>query len=155
MKEVNDRPFVKEVERRLQGFGWKKLGSPERLPGNGLTEFSKKNKHGSTLIKVALSADALARTGFYEIVSVEIREYIKPPYDIDGVQTMKQIIDDAALELLRMGIPFRPDYVFGRYLKECLEGNQYLRQKYRLESYELEDYGKMKKPSILKKEPIC
>ena len=99
------------------------------------------SSQGNTVgIEIALDAHALGCYGYYGVCSVNITAWeYSPPYIRDDLSSMLDLIYKTEWDLLKLGIPFRPTYAFGKHTEHQLGLNLDLRKKYELDKYENED----------------
>ena len=135
-EEIKNGPKkeARKIERALQKNGWTQ--SVVAREGE-MAEYIK--AYGDTVvgIEIALEPGSLNCYGYYGVGCVQIVKYETGfPYIRDDLRTMREYIESAECELLKIGVPFRPTYGFGRDLEYNLGRNDDLRRKYNLTIYE-------------------
>lgn len=135
------REELKEVEKLLVKNGWT-LSVPAK--DNEMTEYVKAYDNGWNVvgIEIALEPCSLGCYGRYGVGCVQVVKYEQDmPYMRFDLGQMQNLIKNAERELLEIGVPFRPTYLFCDCTEKLLGDNIKLREKYRLNECEEEDLG--------------
>ena len=136
------RTELKKIENILLKSGWVQSTTPS--PDDDImntTEFIKAYYEDTVGIEVALEPFSLDCYGRYGVCSVFIVKYGQPfPYLRDDINYMNKLIQNAEVELIANGIPFRPNYAFMKNTEHYLDKNLDLRTEYHLDDYEKEDW---------------
>lgn len=131
------RNEFKEIEKHLNENGWT-LSVP--ATEGEMTEYVKKYDDNVIGIEIALEPCSLDCYGRYGVCCVQIVKFeTDMPYIRSDLARMYELIYRAELDLIKIGVPFRPTYGFGKSTEYLLGKNLDLREKYHLEQYERED----------------
>lgn len=135
------RKELKEIEKLLVENGWT-LSAPAKE--GEMSEYVKAYNNGENVvgIEIALEPCSLDCYGRYGVGCVQIVRYEQDmPYIRDDIRQMQNLLKNAERELLKVGIPFRPTYLFCDCTEGMLGDNVALRERYHLAEYEKEDFG--------------
>lgn len=130
--------FQEEIIKILTENGWEHTRKVELGKGLGEMDLFTKEHPGIEIgIEVALLPDSYCCYGWYGVCGVHINKCdFGFPYLRDDLIEMQEAISNAEVELLKIGVPFRPTYAFATYTEHNLGENLRLRKEHRLELYE-------------------
>ena len=133
------REELKTIEKILRDNGWTQAAPTKP---DEMTEFVKPYYENVIGIEIALEPTSLGCYGHYGVGCVQLVKYeADMPYIRSDFNRMKELIEQAEYDLVKIGVPFRPTYGFGKCTEYLLGENLTLREKYDLHQYEKEDWG--------------
>ena len=142
MKNPENSKMKQEISRLLTNSGWKLTEANEGKDDSCIFQ-KRRDPKVIMQLDIVLTPEALAAYEHYGINCLEIAQYTYDfPLYIDDIRDMQKLIETTEGELLKTGIPFRPNYGFlGPGLERNLERNISLRKRFALDELERETLG--------------
>ena len=133
------REFANKIDKILRDNGFVQSVVPKE---GGIAEMAEyvKNYYDNVMgIEIALEPCSLDCYGYYGVGCVQIVKYENDaPYIRDDIRRMQELIFETEKELVKLKVPFRPTYGFGKNTECYLGKNLDLREEYKLTKYEKE-----------------
>jgi hypothetical protein len=143
-----NKPKEFDAGRIMMNNCWKRRGyhNEDRIQAEYRAEFTGRHYSSEVAALVSENDDGLWEYSHYGVVRLEVFCSPRPPYEWYELEDAQVAIELAEDNLLRIGMPFEPDFVFhGRNKANQVRRNLALRKKYGMDAIEKEKLKQLSK----------